>query len=46
MAQIATVPATEIDYDPFAPDFYTSDPFGTYRRMRDEQPVYWSERWG
>jgi cytochrome P450/ferredoxin-NADP reductase len=38
--------ATAIDYNPFAPDFYTSDPFGTYRRMRDEAPVYWSERWG
>ena len=46
MAQTATAPATEIDYNPFAPDFYTSDPFGTYRRMRDEAPVYWSERWG
>ncbi|MFD2091046.1 cytochrome P450/oxidoreductase [Blastococcus deserti] len=38
--------ATAIDYDPFAPDFYTSDPFGVYRRMRDEAPVYYSERWG
>ncbi|MGK5111400.1 MULTISPECIES: cytochrome P450 [unclassified Geodermatophilus] len=38
--------ATAIDYNPFAPDFYTSDPFAVYRRMRDEAPVYWSERWG
>ncbi|WP_369135194.1 cytochrome P450 [Modestobacter sp. I12A-02662] len=33
-------------YDPFAPDFYTSDPFAVYRWMRDEAPVYWSEQWG
>lgn len=46
MAQTATAPSATIGYDPFAPDFYTSDPFGTYRRMRDEAPVYWSERWG
>ena len=38
--------ATAIDYNPFAPDFYTSDPFGVYRTMRDEAPVYYSERWG
>ncbi|MGR6964127.1 cytochrome P450/oxidoreductase [Geodermatophilus sp. URMC 61] len=46
MAETATAPAAPLDYDPFRPDFYTSDPFGTYRRMRDEAPVYWSERWG
>src|SRR3954454_27350 len=38
--------ATAIDYNPFAPDFYTSDPFGVYRGMRDEAPVQYSERWG
>jgi len=38
--------ATAIDYNPFAPDFYTSDPFAVYRWMRDEAPVYYSERWG
>jgi cytochrome P450/ferredoxin-NADP reductase len=38
--------ATAIDYNPFAPDFYTADPFGVYRWMRDEAPVYRSERWG
>jgi cytochrome P450/ferredoxin-NADP reductase len=41
-----TATATAVDYDPFAPDFYTSDPFGVYRWMRDEAPVYWSEQWG
>ena len=38
--------ATAMEYDPFAPDFYTSDPFPVYRWMRDEAPVYYSERWG
>jgi cytochrome P450/ferredoxin-NADP reductase len=37
---------SSVDYNPFAPDFYTSDPFGVYRWMRDEAPVYYSERWG
>ena len=32
-------------YDPFAADFY-DDPFPVYRWMRDEAPVYYSERWG
>ena len=35
-----------VEYNPFAPDFYTSDPFRVYRRMRDEAPVYHSEQWG
>ena len=38
--------AAAIDYDPFRPDFYTSDPFALYRRMRDEAPVWHSERFG
>ncbi|MEQ3552752.1 cytochrome P450 [Pseudonocardia nematodicida] len=37
---------TAVEYDPFAPDFYPSDPFAVYRRMRDEAPVYRSGRWG
>src|SRR5947209_3839677 len=41
-----TATPTAQEYDPFAPDFYTSDPFGVYRWMRDEAPVYYSERWG
>jgi cytochrome P450 len=28
-----------------SPDFLR-DPFPTYRAMREEQPVYWSEAWG
>src|SRR3954462_12624286 len=41
-----TAALTAMDYNPFAPDFYASDPFGVYRWMRDEAPVYYSERWG
>jgi cytochrome P450/ferredoxin-NADP reductase len=37
---------TAVEYDPFDPSFYTDDPFGTYRRMRDEEPVHHSERYG
>jgi hypothetical protein len=32
-----TAATTTVDYDPFPPDFYTSDPFGVYRWMRDEE---------
>jgi cytochrome P450/ferredoxin-NADP reductase len=41
-----TLSSTAVRYDPFAPDFYTSDPFEVYRAMRDEAPLYWSEQWG
>ena len=37
--------ATTLEYDPFAAGFY-DDPFPVYRWMRDEAPVYRSERWG
>jgi cytochrome P450 len=35
-----------MEYNPLSPDFYTSNPFEVYRWMRDEAPVYHSERWG
>jgi cytochrome P450 len=35
----------QLEYDPFAADFY-DDPFPVYGWMRDEAPVYSSERWG
>ena len=41
-----TVSSTAVDYNPFAPDFYTSQAFEVYRWMRDEAPAYRSERWG
>ena len=37
--------AATVEYDPFDPDFYPTDPFSVYQRMRDEAPVYWSEKW-
>src|ERR1700712_85881 len=41
-----TLTPTSLRYDPFAPDFYTTDPFGVYRSLRDEAPVFWNEQWG
>jgi cytochrome P450/ferredoxin-NADP reductase len=32
-------------YDPFS-DAFKDDPFPVYRRLRDEAPVYFSEKWG
>ncbi|WP_446686495.1 cytochrome P450, partial [Pseudonocardia pini] len=32
------------EYDPFSPDFQ-ADPFPVYRWMRDEAPVFYSEKW-
>jgi hypothetical protein len=29
-------------FDPFSSDFFNA-PFATYRRMRNEEPVYYSE---
>jgi cytochrome P450 len=37
--------AANFEYNPFAPGFY-EDAFSIYRWMRDEAPVYYSERWG
>ncbi|MCW2848203.1 MAG: ferredoxin [Marmoricola sp.] len=41
---MATTP-TAMEYDPFSPDFQSNDPFAVYRWMRDEAPVYYSEKW-
>ena len=41
-----TVSSTALRYDPFAPDFYTTDPFGVYRSLRDEAPAFWNAQWG
>lgn len=38
--------SSAIDYNPFDPLFYPTRSFETYRRMRNEAPVYRSERWG
>jgi cytochrome P450 len=31
-----------LDFDPYSPEF-SADPFSTFRRMRDEAPVYYNE---
>lgn len=33
-----------LDFDPFSDDFFNGA-FATYRRMRDEAPVYYSAKW-
>jgi cytochrome P450 len=40
---VTTTPTAE--YDPFSPAFQ-ADPFPVYRWMRDEAPVFHSEKWG
>jgi cytochrome P450 len=34
-----------VEFDPFSDDFYNA-PWETYRRMRDEAPVYYNEKYG
>lgn len=46
MTAPANAATDRYEYNPFAPDFYTNRPFEIYRWMRDERPVYHSERWG
>ena len=40
-----TMTSTPVEFDPFS-DEYFNDPYETYRRLRDEAPVYFSERYG
>jgi cytochrome P450 len=35
---------TAVEFDPFSPEFF-DDPTEVYRRLRDEAPVYFSERY-
>ena len=37
--------ATNVEFDPFS-DEYFNDPSEMYRRLRDEAPVYYSEKYG
>jgi cytochrome P450 len=39
------VTATAVEFDPFSAEYF-DDPTETYRRLRDEAPVYFSERYG
>ena len=32
--------AVELEFDPFAPEI-RADPYPTYKRMREEAPIYW-----
>ena len=34
-----------LDFDPFSPEFQRQDPFEVYRWLRDEAPVFYSEKW-
>ncbi len=36
--------AAPVEFDPFSDDFYNA-PWETYRRMRDEAPVYYNEKY-
>ncbi|HWC34466.1 MAG TPA: cytochrome P450 [Mycobacteriales bacterium] len=40
-----TQTATPLVFDPFSEEFYNG-PWETYRRMRDEAPVYYDEKYG
>ncbi|HET6663242.1 MAG TPA: cytochrome P450 [Acidimicrobiales bacterium] len=37
--------ADAVEFDPFSEEFF-QDPTDVYRRLRDEAPVYWNERYG
>ena len=37
--------ATKVEFDPFSTEYF-DDPTDVYRRLRDEAPVYFSERYG
>jgi cytochrome P450 len=36
--------ASSLEFDPFSTQFF-EDPYGLYRRLRDERPVYYSEQY-
>jgi len=40
----AAVSGGPVDFDPYSEDFFNS-PYDTYRRMRDEAPVYYNPRY-
>ena len=43
-AQEDALTTSKVVFDPFSSDFFNA-PFATYRRMRDEEPVYYSENY-
>ena len=40
-----TVTTNPVEFDPFSEEYF-NDPYALYRRLRDEAPVYHSERYG
>ena len=44
MSDIGTTGAPA-EFDPFSDDYF-NDPYDLYRRMRDEAPVYFNEKYG
>ena len=40
-----TVTTAPVEFDPFSEEFF-NDPYDVYRRLRDEAPVYFNERYG
>jgi cytochrome P450 len=38
-------PSSPVEFNPFSADFF-DDPYATYKRLRDEAPVYHSEHYG
>src|SRR2546423_14993928 len=40
-----SVTTSPVEFDPFSDDYF-NDPTEIYRRLRDEAPVYFSERYG
>jgi cytochrome P450 len=40
-----SVSTTPVEFDPFSEEFF-NDPYELYRRLRDEAPVYYSEKYG
>jgi cytochrome P450 len=40
-----SVTTAPVEFDPFSDEFF-DDPYDLYRRLRDEAPVYYSERYG
>jgi cytochrome P450 len=43
-AQEETLTTSTVVFDPFSDDFFNT-PYATYRRMRDEAPVYYNEKY-
>jgi cytochrome P450 len=45
MSMAESIAGGLVEFDPFSEEFF-NDPFNTYRRLRDQAPVYYSEKYG